>query len=172
MTILPLWSTGYAGGILSGEAEIRWSQMMVVSVVAAVLVVLKVVQEGFRKVALGKAVRMEVSRLRLCQGKDITKAWQQLLNAIAETLPSLKDECHGNETIYPIKALLLSYRNVLFKFCFLYFCSEVRESCYYTCTCTCNTQTLLASDVPHPNDQVFLPSITGHQDYSSTQSVL
>ena len=35
-----------------------------ISVVAAVLGVLKVVREGFRKVALGKEVRMGVSRLR------------------------------------------------------------------------------------------------------------
>ena len=63
-----------------------------VSVVAAVLGVLKVAQERFRKVALGKAVRMEVARLRSCQGNDITKAWQHLLHAIAEALPSLKDD--------------------------------------------------------------------------------
>ena len=76
-------------------------------VVAAVLGVLNVAQEGFREAALGKAVRMEVSRLRSCQGNDITKAWQHLLNAIAEVLPSLKDDCHGNEAIYSIEALIL-----------------------------------------------------------------
>ena len=36
------------------DAEIRWSQMMVVSVVAAVLVVLKVVQEGLGRLLLAK----------------------------------------------------------------------------------------------------------------------
>ena len=61
---------------------------------AAVLGVLKVVQEGFRKVALGKALKMEVPRLQSCQANDITKAWQHLLTAIAEALPSLKDDYH------------------------------------------------------------------------------
>ena len=71
-------------------------------VVGAVLEVLKLVQEGFRKVAHGKAMRMEVRRLRSCQGDDITKAWQHLLNAIAEALPGLKDDCHGNEAIFTV----------------------------------------------------------------------
>ena len=41
---------------------------------AAMLGALKVIQEGFRKVALGKATRMEVSRLRSYQGDDTTKS--------------------------------------------------------------------------------------------------
>ena len=85
------------------------------------------VREGFRKIALGKGVRMEVSRLRSFQGNDITKAWQRLLNAIAEALPSLQDDCHGNDGIYSIKALVLSYGDVLFKFYFLYFVAKYED---------------------------------------------
>ena len=70
---------------------------------AAVLGVLKAVQEGFRKVTLGKGVRIEVSRLRSCLGNDITKAWQHMLDAIAEALPSLQDDVMVMKTFIPLK---------------------------------------------------------------------
>ena len=139
-------------------------------VVAAVPGVLKVAQEGFRKVALEKAARMEVSRWISYQGNNINKAWQQLLNAIAKALPSLKEDCRSNEDIKALIYLMVMY----FLIFFLYFCSGARGSCYYTCTCTYNDPTLLGCDVSYTNNQVVLPSIciTGHHDYSSTERVL